>query len=91
MQAGSLFDQYKGINIKWKAQLFSAEPIEGGKKARVALVMENNQLIMCVVSLESNRQLAVLPKDAPVTVIGEIAEIDPTLIQLQNVELLFES
>jgi hypothetical protein len=92
LQKNEIAKNYNGLNVQWETKLWSAE-----KKADelVNLTLDfgpsDMHLVHCSVRLSDYRELGILPKGAPITVIGHIKEIGRQSATLDDVQLFFHS
>ena len=92
LQNNELAKHYKGINVQWETKLFNAEKKEDDN-VRLSLDFgpRDAHLVYCTVRLSDYRELGVLPKGAPITVMGRIREVERKSATLEDVQLFFHS
>ena len=90
LQKDDIAKHYKGLNVQWETQLFGAE--RHGKDD-VELTLDfgsgSSHLVFCKVRLSEYGELGVLPKGAPITVMGRIARVHGKSASLEDVRLFF--
>lgn len=90
LQQDSVGQHYIGLNVQWQAQLFGAEK-DNDDNVRLTLDFgnANPNLVFCNVRLSEYRELGVLQKGAPITVMGRIRKVAPRSASLEDVRLFF--
>jgi hypothetical protein len=91
LQREDVAKHYEGITVQWETRLFSAAKKE---KDNVRLSLdfdEGTSLVICTVRLSNYSELGVLPKGAPITVIGRISKVDSKYVELEDTQLLFHA
>ena len=88
LQQQEVANRYVGLTVQWEMQLFSASKRDNDT---VYLSLDfgprSYGLIRCEVRLADYRELNVLPKGHPISIIGEIAGVDANVVRLSNVQL----
>lgn len=89
-QKNGLIKSYEGIYIRWNTRLFSATA-QSDDEVRLSLDIDKVTYkgVSCSVKLAEYKELGVMPKGTPITVIGKIKEIDSLSISLDDVHLYF--
>lgn len=92
LQRDEVAKHYEGIAVQWDAQLFSAAK-DGEDEVRLTLDFGpgDSNLVSCRVRLSEYRELGVLPKGAPISVIGKIQKVAPRIATLEDVQLFIHS
>lgn len=92
LQKGQVAKSYEGIYVRWDAHLYSAE-MRSDDEVRLSLDIDDrtHQTIRCVVNFSEYKEIGVLQKGAPITVIGRIKEVDSLSIYLDDVHLYFNA
>jgi hypothetical protein len=92
LQKDDVAKHYKGINVQWETKFFSAEKDDDDN---VQLTLDfgpsYTHLVYCTVRLSDYRELGVLPKGAPITVMGRIRKVAHKSATLEDVQLFFHS
>lgn len=90
LQKTDLVKHYIGLNVQWETLLWNAERIDDDN---VRLVLDfgsaNTQLVFCSVRLSDYRELGIMEKGTPITVIGRISEVSTSSATLEDVQLFF--
>jgi hypothetical protein len=92
LQKDDVTKHYIGLVVQWETKLFDATK-EDGDKVRLSLDFGpgDSHLVYCTVNLSDYRELGVLQKGAPITVMGRIKKIAHKSATLENVQLFFHS
>jgi hypothetical protein len=92
LQKDDVIKHYIGLVVQWETKLFSATK-EDGDKVRLSLDFgpKDSHLVYCTVNLSDYRELGILQKGAPITVMGRIKKIELQSATLENVQLFFHS
>ncbi len=92
LQKDEVAQHYNGLNVQWETRLWNATK-EGDDSIRLTLDFGSGDtnLVFCNVRLSDYRELGVLPKGAPITVMGRIRAVAPKSATLENVQLFFHS
>jgi hypothetical protein len=94
LQKKQIAKNYLGLYIRWEAYLFNADLKDNNN---IALALDfckkslTARMIHCNVKLSDYRELGVLNKGAPITVVGRISEVDSLGVRLEEVALYFEA
>ena len=90
LQKADLIKYYIGLSVQWEALLWSAEK-KDDDNVRVVLDFgsKNTKLVYCSVRLSNYRELGVMERGTPITVIGRISELSATSASLEDVQLFF--
>jgi hypothetical protein len=81
---------YVGLYVQWDTKLWNAEK-EDKDSVRLALHfgLGSAHVVFCRVRLSDYKELGILPKHAPITVIGRIQKAALGSATLEDVQLLF--
>ncbi|MEQ1514524.1 MAG: hypothetical protein ABL934_17850 [Lysobacteraceae bacterium] len=91
LQKSDLIKHYIGLTVQWETLLWSAEKSDGDN---VLLTLhfgsQNLSLVHCSVLLSDYKELGVMKRNAPITVIGKISKVSTSSADLDNVQLIFD-
>lgn len=91
LQRADIIKHYEGITIQWETRLFNATANDKNN-VRLALDFPTGiSLVYCDVRLSDYSELGVLPRGAPISVIGRIKQVDATFVTLEDAQLLFHA
>jgi hypothetical protein len=89
LQKQEVAEHYRGLNVEWPMLLYAAEKREKGMVSlHLDFGPQHPGIVSCEVPLDEYKELGILPKGAPITVIGEIERVDRPSVRLINVQLL---
>ncbi len=90
LQKEDVAKHYIGLNVQWETYLFNAEKDENDN---VHLTLDfgprDMHLVYCSVRLSEYRELGVLPKGAPISIVGRIKKVERKSATLDEVQLFF--
>ena len=92
LQKDDIAKHYSGLIVQWETKLYSAKK-DDGDNVRLTLDFgsKNSHLVHCTVRLTDYRELGVLPKGAPITVMGRIKAVEYRSAMLEDVQLFLHS
>ena len=90
LQKADVVKHYVGINVQWETRLWSADK-DDKDNVRLSLDVDSKEttLVHCSVRLSDYRELGVMERGAPITVIGKISAISTLWVDLEDVQLFF--
>lgn len=92
LQKNEVTKNYLGLNVQWETKLWNAEKkTDDLVKLTLDFGPNDLHLVHCSVKLSDYRELGILPKGAPITVLGHIKEIENKSATLEDVQLFFHS
>ena len=90
LQQKQIAQNYEGIFVEWDAKLASADMKE---QETVWLLLKIDKapshMFHCTVKLVDYKELGVMPKGAPIRVLGRIKEVRDISVELEEVQLFF--
>lgn len=79
LQREDVAKRYEGLIVQWETKLWNAEMIDDDNDDEVRLTLDfgpgNTHLVYCNVKLSDYKELGVLPKGSPITVMGKISRV----------------
>ncbi|HEV2680248.1 MAG TPA: hypothetical protein VGV14_07100 [Rhodanobacter sp.] len=90
LQKADVIKHYVGLSVQWETLLWGADKTDDDN-VRVVLDFGPNstKLVYCSVRLSDYRQLGVMDRGTPITVIGRISEVSALSASLEDVQLFF--
>jgi hypothetical protein len=92
LQRSDVARRYEGMSVQWDMRLWNAHP---GKDDQVRLTLDFGDqvggLVWCEVILTQYRELGVMQKGAPITVVGRIKSAESAGAELHEVQLFFHA